>query len=533
MKPRTVLTAVATAVFACVGVLVPIAPAAAAGVPPAALSDCNGDSAATGGWLVRDVVATGTTADSPAPVRPRNFRLGEPCFNDEGGLPDPVLAVPVRITDVEIPGILVPGATTNEACTSGGYCVRIIDLAYSRDGTNRWTFCVQSFGGNFPTPQPGPTFGIKIVGGGSSYYTSTELSYNLYAPDTPACNAIPTNNRAYMIWGTGTKPVVADTRISDPALSAYSGRYAVKIPGLFEGTQPAQAVFGANTSFSVPDTGHATCSTDYLGTDTETFDLPGHGHGGSPGISAEPPTVDGEGEATAWTIWQDYFPSGGGTDPGAVLESDCDYLVSLAFWICIYVGTDESEFGCLEVAWTADRFRDRKPYPTTTDDESICALYPNTPGCFDVINPPFVDGTDFDTACAGAPEPTWAVWDWLFPWIGHMVYCLFVPLNGVDRLGWVSSAWENSAGGALTEVAAAVGDALVIDGGCGTLVDVDVQGTPMEIDTCAWTWAEQGRQLLYWFIIVTGCLAAVGFIFRSVLSIVNSRMPVPFSEDKD
>jgi len=535
MKIRATLAAVVTAVFVCLGVVVPITPAVAAGVPPVALPSCAGESAPTGGWLLRDLVSTGTTKSNPADVRPRNYRLGEPCF-DTVGFADPVLMVPVRMTDLAVPGSYAAGSEAAVCATDDpSNCGVFMGYGYLTATPSSVRLCFSFTGDNSPAQQitlrvgSGPAGSGATTGGGAvSTMKSTFSGGTVTCP--AGSNAVSTYTTS---GGIGTAPWEWRYGGSSPANSAWTGNmfphgYDADTVG---GTQAAQAVFGAGAPFAVPDTGEVVCSSNYSATDTTTYTLPGHTHGGSPGVSATPPTLDEDDEPDEWTVWQGYYPDG-----DDLTLSMCDYLVEVRFWICTYTGHSPLDYGCLEVRWVADQFRDRHPYPDGSDQESICALYPDTPGCFDVINPPYVDGTDFAEVCLPIPEdaiPEWLTLDWLLPWMGHFIGCLFTPVGGLDSGGWIAAAWANGPAGQLGDAFADLSAALEVDGGCGVLVDADVMGSPLVIDTCEWTWAGLGRTLLHWTILIFGCISVALFIFRTILSpIIRTRADVPFSEDK-
>lgn len=571
MQPRTVLAAVVTAAFVCLGIVVPATPAQAAGVPPVALQPCNGEHVDTGGWLSRDLVSTGTSSTDPVDVRPRNARLGEPCFDDLGG--DDVLGVPVTLTDLPVPMLDVDEDGEDDGVPSSGPCNAVVGTASSPSVAEVLTLTdlcnelIPAYTTGPETFQPAPSgpFTVDVTGtnqvtiGLGSMVTgsntrgfvlnlycksatgdlptavddSDNVSWNTTLPIDRSLNCTLGTEVPWMVVVTSrTHPSGDGTRMmgamwSSDALNPVGGGTSY-----YGGTQGAHFSFGAGTEWSVPDDGVVICASDYSAEDTVTYPVEAKGLGDFEALDRSPtPPVLVDGVATDWSIWQVFYP----TDvlSGGVYESNCPYLVELRFWVCAFTGHGPLDYGCSEVRWLADRFRDRANYPgVDTPQESICDLYPNTPGCFEILNPPYVDGTDFAQVCAGAPEPTWAVWDWLFPWVGHMLNCLFIPVNGLDREGWIASAWEQSPFGGIGDIVAGIGNAMEIEGGCGMLVSGTVLGSAFEMDTCSWTWAAGGRQMLYWIIVVLGSLAAVGFILRSVLAIVNNRMPVPLDEDR-
>lgn len=569
---RRLVTAALVAAFVCLGVVVPAAPVAAAGAPPYALPPCTLPDAETGGWNLRDGVATGTRFEDETPVRPRHYRLGEPCF-DDNGFSDPVLALPVRLTDIPVdildededgeddggggePTLVGQPSTsinTSAAGWTGTIAAYVSGTRVSTGQAFRATcFEVEDSSGT-PITTGAHSFSYVTdetgTGGAGSMTTTISGTFtgggpSWGCPDGTTHAFLQQNNPlpwiAWMYWpkalaGGETYAGTVGECLTDPEFDCQHGQpiflSAVGGHGFYGGTQSATMQFGAwpGDWLGVDEISAVTCSTSYSG-GTETVVEMEHAIG-SPGDSAEPPVVV-DGVATEWSLWQMKYPD---VD---ITESGCDYLVAIEMWVCthvLYALGGIPQYGCFLHEWTAERWADNNAYAGPdgeTPEEHICTLYPETPGCYEVINPPYVDGTDFDVACAGAPEPTWAVWDWLFPWVGHMVQCLFVPINGWDRLGWVETAWQSGAGGDMTDTIAALGDALVVEGGCGVILEGDVLGSDVEIDTCSWSWANAGRVMLYWLIIITGCFAAVMFLMKSIFGIIDGRTPTPFDEDK-
>lgn len=588
---RRVLSAALVAAFVCVGVLVPATPATAVGVPPSALPDCTGTPPETGGWAVRDVLATGTRFEHPAPVRPRNIRLGEPCFDGEG-LSDPVLAIPFRLTDIPVEMVdldedgMDDGGPEGSPATCTTYPTaaatpteaELLSMATLCTGiTAAWLSATGSNPPGFPQFATGDSYEVTVTSEDSDdvlveYETITPLSsgqtqggalrlwcrsnvgvltvdenisvtWSTTVPTSSHLDCSHTTDVAeYVTWSRWTPDGVsagqAMTMLAYFGAGSFPTDGTTSYTGFYGGSQAAQFQFGAwpSPEPGVPFEGVDSqsvilCSGTYTADVTTSHDFEN-------GVTSygEPPVIV-DGEATEWQIWQNHYP-GSPTDPGSVYLSNCPYLVEIQMWVCTYVDhpiAGVPQYGCQLLVWDADRWRDRNPYQggdAGTDEEAICDLLPDTPGCFDVLNPTPIDGTDFDVACAGAPEPTWAVWDWLFPWVGHMARCLFVPLNGWDRLGWVESAWQGGAGGDLSDTMSALGDALVIDGGCGALLDGNVMGADVELDTCSWEWAAGGRTLLFWFITIMGGIAAIIFLARTIFGLIDGRTPTPFAEDK-
>lgn len=581
---RTALAAVATAAFVLIGVLVPALPAAAIGVPPNALPECTGTASETGGWGLRDVVSVGTSATEPSPVRPRTARLNEPCFDDVG-FSDPPLMIPVRMTDIEVPmldededdmddGAPDVGDPDTPEWGSSGYGGTVLTVVGTLNrewrASSVWHryryICVQVTGSltglgayldipawsgshtgiNFdPSAGPGAD---RLVNLGPTSNATWSGSQN--TPTTGSCPGTATHaiilgvndqggtNPTGTMWAPLDWPTSIQLAPTGSPGSGTGGEYQTAYTlgtAYYGGTQGAHYTFGAGSGYSLPDEGEVVCSDSYSAASTTSHPIEVMDYGGFSNLdrNTTPPVVV-DGVATEWSTWAGYYPTDVGS--GGVYLSNCPFLVSVRFWVCTFADHDPTQFGCVEVAWSADRWRDRTAYVGPDGDspeEAICYLYPDTEGCYEVLNPPILDGTDFDVACAGAPEPTWAVWDWLFPWVGHMVQCLFVPLNGWDRLGWVDSAWRGGAGGEISDTLDALLDSLAVEGGCGLIMEGEVLGSDTAIDTCSWGWASTARLFLYWAFLITGCFAAVIFLMRTIFGLIDGRTPTPFDEDKN
>lgn len=91
--------------------------------------------------------------------------------------------------------------------------------------------------------------------------------------------------------------------------------------------------------------------------------------------------------------------------------------------------------------------------------------------------------TDFDTVCAHAPSATWAVWDWLGPWVGHYAKCLFVP-TAIDPGSRIKIAFDQSALGPITTAMSALGNVGVTPS-CGQIISGSLMGSSLNWSTCS------------------------------------------------
>lgn len=572
------------------------------GIPPSTLGSCEFPDSETGGWNLRDIQADGTRFFDPAPVRVRNARLGEPCFDSEGYTDFP-LAVPVRLSDIPVAmvdedddGFDDPGPTDDPAdCTNvhtsaptptlaevqsvGAICIGITLAWLSPTGSN----------GGHPVFSEGQSSEVTVIpedaddilvnfsgftslasgqtqGGNMRLWCrntsgviqedeSVSVSLTNATPPTSVhldCSAT-TDVAVYVMWDywtTGGTSAGRNLRMLDYyGTGTFPVQGQASYLGWYGGTQAATFQFGAwdgawPDGFGVDSPSMVYCASTYTGPVTLSMEF--ESAIGSPGNSAEPPVIEEDGTVSSWDIWQLKYPTD--VSSGGIYKSNCPYLVKIEMWVCSYTGHPlagvANNFGCFLAEWTAERWRDHTPYQDPENPQvAICDLYPDLPGCYEVLNPPVIDGTDFDTVCAGAPTFTAPGWDAFFnwvpdlvnfmgSWIGHYAECFFVPANGFDRLGWVDSAWRGGAGGEIATAATSAFEGLELDGYCGTLTSVVVLSESEPIDTCAWEWGTDVRMLLYWGVLVLGGFSAVMFVIKTVQGVAGGQMPSPDSEEK-
>lgn len=410
------LTAAALSVL----LAVPAHAAAASNIKPANLPACTTAGTATGGgWDTRTQIGTGTDDETWAfQVRPRTVTLGEVCL--DGGN----LKVPYKVQDLPTEGSHFPGATVWGACAPDGHCAYVRDLAYSRDGTNRWTFCIETTAPYNSHGAAAHGFGIRTASGGSSYYNPTDTQYTTYAPDTAICNAIPVNYRSYLIWGT-SEPTIIATRIFDYTTNTYSPGASENLPNIWGSTIGARMELGYD---SAGGTAELRCSTSASGSTTSTTDL------------------------TAAVIFQqDYVPTFVGDDYdnpiweatgtyNGLTATGCAYLVSLSVLICEY--DQDNERVCELHTWTADAYEADLPYPTDPPDVAMCKEQPSNPNCDDI---------DLDIVCeieyTDPGNPITVIAEF-FGGLGPWALCMTVPV-GWDREGIIARTWETGEAGSL------------------------------------------------------------------------------------
>lgn len=571
----------AVALASMVGVLVPVlvmtsAPAWAAdsvGVSVNALNSCH-TLTPWGGWDDRDVVGNGTRGNADTvPVRPRNIRLLEPCLDDMDGAVDELVTLPYILNDVQRDGSadLEPGsdgffpavsvhASCPELKTHGKFVYAgSSSLCSGGDPYGAWVLDLEFSGG-------GASVSVdyeRIHGSGAQ--GGIALHWYCYVPPgDPTQVGSYVRNYTRMTeddgkistgWGSGsgsiqTLGVVAtrDFTCSTGVLARVfiggattpvspweqlRGWWSTVVPdgpfegggtGWFEGTQAAQFIIGAGALHSLDGTNSRVVCQQELGSGVvETYEFARTLD--SFGLSPEPPVLDEFGEVVpnGWGVR--VFDHMGTAYPFFDAE-DCGNLVEVVLHICAYVGYGGDELNCTIHQWSAERWRDRDLYSPDDPDVVICQQFPSLPECQQVLYPPYVDPTDFDAVCADGPEPTWAVWDWLTPWIQHYAGCLLIPQGGLDRHGKFESAFKSSPAGALAQAGADVIESFHFEGDCGILIDTDVFGMDIVMDTCTWGWATPIRAALYWVVLLFGGWNVLAFTFATTMSIFKAaKMP--------
>lgn len=579
-------------------------PAHAESVPVAVLGSCE-DPAARGGWSGgRDQVGTGTYHDDPAPVRPRTVRLGEPCLYDGGG-PSDYLTLPLLVTDPAVAPVdededgLDDGAPSSVVyCDqhkingAGGTSVNALaQLALAVD--------CNSIAAKFWKSGPEQYLSLDPVVFSCSYDAGTNTGTCSWAMDLAPTAMYPNHNSGTVVaqcittggslvpgsavsqtmtvatssvsrsCSAGQHPVFtaeASPYIPTPHSAAdrgvpkgcpenwctYGGVLLVGAAdpiggasgtGYYGGTQEAPILLAPTGGVvyyggaTVAESSTFSCASSYDGPITSTWDI-------TPLIVSEASFDTPRTDEGAWSVVHDWV--GINADPGFTM-ADCGYLNRIDLYVCAWAGNGPDTDACWNVFWTADKWRTNTPYTGTDSDDPgylVCDLYPTAPGCYDILNPVYVDGTEFSVVCAGAPvfeAPGWSNFgDWvpsLLGWVGatvgHYSECLFVPVNGWDRNGVVDAAWKSSPIGQLNElVMGTFGDLASMTGTCGQIVDVPIWEASMVIDTCSWSWAVPMREMLTWSVLALGGFGIISFLINTTLSLIKSPAPNPIGGDK-
>lgn len=564
------------------------------GVPPTSLGYCPDDPPNVGGWQVRDFVSHASSSTDPRPYRLRNARLHEPCLDDfYGGYPEAIIALPITLTDPEVdmldededgeddgPGDEPGGGTSGEPwdqlCNgTGTLCIQLVaslDFRLTFSGTNRDSGKLLCFdrqvGGSWPAgnafwaefpeytyppyalPDAGwsPFAGERHLGSpagsvtGVAWGTGTSVgSGGQWLPNPLACPAGTDHWLRYTINGSGS----AEYPPYPPLPSSIGLSTSTTVPpgswvenpdlvdegfGIYGGTQASEFIFAASPAVTGQEPSAVYCSSSYTGSASIVREL--QEHDGEPYGQHEEPPIIVDGVATDWSFKMT-------TELGDAVEftiADCPFLQRIDYWVCAWSVQGPDTYGCTLTQWLSDRWRDHRAYGPDESGpplQSLCTRFPDTPGCYDVLNPPYVDGTDFDTVCADPPAATWAVFDWLPAFIGHYAECLFVPVNGFDRGGWVSSAWEQSTGGALSETVVSIAAGFNWSGvGCGN-VAIEGEGVfeGFAMDTCAWSsWAPDVRTVLWWIVLIGAAVFVVTYVVRLISGLIDKKSPPPTDE---
>lgn len=516
------------------------ASATPAAVPPSALPACSsqassiGLSNSFGGWDRRDVQTSGTDSEDPRTVRPRNLRLGEACVGDGELGPAGEIVFPFQATDLPTVGEYEPPSSGgwDRVCGIGGntnLCIEFV--GYAVNGSNKLVcFQVSNAAGSSVANLTSVPMSMSRVGS-----TSPVFDGNVQAR-TDNVNANYTNCRsahAEVPLPTSLVSIVISTTAVDYELAGYRvGGWTTGGPIAGEAdtggagwgdTQGGPLLLGGD----LDGTGRVECSSAYQGPTTSTHTMAFNHRIEQDWVPSFSP-ADVDHELPNWRN-TDTFTTGQTT-------SGCAYVVRIVVVVCFWIGVPEGDAECVTLTWDAEAWRTHTPYPDAGDQEAICEQYPDEPGCYEVLNPPIVDGTDFEQVCLPLPEdaePAWLDFGWLLPWVQHMTVCLFVPANGFDRLGHVAASWEASALGEVGGLVAAVADTASVGETCGVIADGTDTAVPIAIDTCSWSWAPGMKIALTWAVVIGFGFFAVSFVVRVVLSIPNKKVVDPTQDWED
>lgn len=551
-----------------------------------------------GGWSGgRDVIAQGTFATDDADVRGRTARFGEPCWGmGTLSLPVQVTDLPVDALDEDGDGEddgapLAPGAgECNYTIGSGveiqpsivntvdGACNKVpVTTARFVSGPG-WQYAHRGYvqvelNLDQTTPRvivsPAQRDAVVALGYPNEWVGPGSFPGNYYSL-SGVCKNTTTNALQHGGGGYNVGPESAGstrtlTFSACPSGTTLYAIYALSYRNSYDSSLPIKyyGVLWRSDNLEVPDPSEGTgyyggtqeapilvaplTGVNYEGVSTDEPSLLWCSNaydGGTltshvmmpiriqSGFGYYPPP--GNGDTPEWTVNLELFPA---VEDPSFTTADCPFIDSISVMICTWQGNGPDTGSCAQYLWDADAWREHRGY-TGSDGQPpgglLCTIYPQAPGCYEVINPPYVDGTDFAQVCGNAPAftaPGWdnfgnwvpALLDWVGASIGHYSECLFIPINGWDRDGVVEAAWQDSPIGQVNDIVTGTFSRVSsMTGTCGTIVDVVLFDTPVVIDTCSWTWAVPMRNLLQWALLALGGFAIAGFLVNTTLSLIKA-----------
>lgn len=592
LRTRIAATLLVVAILTTGGV---VASASADGVPPSALPGCSSPSD-RGGWILRDFNATGNDEVTPDPVRPRNIRLGEPCYADGQFLiPSKLTEVPIEDFDGDGDGCSTGGGGTGgDGCSGGGGggggggvdggppppagnpggvgfcgyqripitapitldqiglvgCNKVKVYGYTNaQPTGTMTTTVQ---GNITVTQTGTaaasvTFTRTVVHAdikagnlnlfGIAYYRHPTTGVITWG-NTPISATTSDTTKTWSISYTqGTNTLIAiilDTPGYNNSDANYRGGTIWRKDG---GTvQPLPATVGDFESSRI-ELGEVTsrqnipsyleCSSTRTGA---TSNLPIDSRYTFADAEIPPyeytlPVVDGD--DVQWSRDLDLDLA------STVDEADCPFLVSVHLTVCVWVTKGPNEFSCTGTIWHNTIFQRHDLYDDEDPETQLCTQQFWTFSCGDILYPPYVDYTDFDTVCANPPEAAWLDFTWLPRFIGHYVHCIFVPQGGWDSSGKLGIAWSTGVAGDVTQVVDELAASFTFSETCGVLVNGS--STPIAsfvIDSCSWSsWGAPMHLALALFAWVGFGIWAATFVLQTLAGVVNRKSPTPIAAD--
>lgn len=569
---------------------VPSAPMATPedGVPIGVLGDCIDGLPNSGGWSLRRFLPRSSNEETDLGVRPRNLTLGEPCVASS------ILRVPFGVSEVPVEGwdgtygtVLDPGndlpfpgdgpcwyaqteaiigtvATSTYTGTPGDYSLgcagyepkmlRAVNDVAAPDKS-------VSFYGHIASV----TLTGSAVKGASIDYVRDEIvdpAGNAYLAFRALCKSVGTT--AGWAWSTSTTVTDSDaTATRTVTCPTDSGGRVWQIEALysfdyypFHTTQRA-GVFWTPSGHEL-DTLHTTVggrvssyaqvgSTDFAGVDTdvdtyivckstaagEQFQLESNTvYKADEGNRRGPQTIGVpymQGDDEKWSDSTEMVLGNWTTET-------CPRIVQIYMVVCVWLTNGPDGYVCSTTEWNAAKWANHSPYDDTPGEDGnleICSLpeMADRPECEDILYPPYQDPTDFGSVCAGAPAPVWLDFTWLPSFIGHYVDCLWNPKGGWDHDGTVAAAVEASSVTHVLSTLEEVGQSFVFSDSCGTLISADILGSPLTIDTCAWSWATPIKDLLTAGIWIAFGVWLISFVVKIIIGLPNRKTPNPLGDD--
>lgn len=221
----------------------------------------------------------------------------------------------------------------------------------------------------------------------------------------------------------------------------------------------------------------------------------------------------------------------------------CAYVRTINVRGCVYlVG---NVWQCEDFTWSAERSFRGTPYVDEPTDPGafICDLVSDHPDCPYILPPGGINGTDPDSVCGAIPAfsaPGWDVFSSWIPtlvnysqyWIRLYARCMWYPVNGFDRSGWVADAWASSSASAITVTVGSVVDGWQFSPDCGYLFESgpDDPLPGFGINTCDWSSsAAPAKTLISWVMTIWFAWWAIQFLIACILGVVNRKIPSPIS----
>lgn len=507
------------------GLLVGLAPAMSAAaatpsaVPISALPDC-GTSSPSGGWSLRDFLATDSSLENDLEARARLLRLGEPC--ESSGR----VGIPYSITeaatdgDWEVGGAPSGGSGPTSGVIQGTRVCKISDpsqcmqylgeVVWPNNPTQKiqcWNF---SGGGDFQWKQS-PNIGITSVSTSKYYFSAFGgLWGNSCTAAYPTTNGLVANEDRVptSYWITDNSGVEL-SQLGGPLSSG---------PTTLGGKEPSEAIFGVTVELANGGGyGALTCYTSSDSQGVSTVPISNQA-----GFDSETPATmnDPENFSASFSSVFDPAPS-----------SSCTYLGRIVLHVCVFVSPGgPTAYSCVTTEWNYSQYRNQTSYDGTTTEEQACLLAgQDSEGCNKYLYPENYDWSDPAVACGNPPAVSFTFdgSQSLGAWIGFWAKCLFVPAGGWDSHRWLEKAWEGSGVNELGTLTSTFADSMTYGESCGVVVDAGGTAVPIVINTCTWSWASSMHALLSWAIVLGFGGWVLYFVIANVLGIVNKKSVNP------
>lgn len=191
----------------------------------------------------------------------------------------------------------------------------------------------------------------------------------------------------------------------------------------------------------------------------------------------------------------------------------CAFIQQIVLKACWWInnGDDPGDYVCEFFTWSAARYGGATPYIPDEGLRGLCDMDPEAPECLLIVDPFAELPIVCELTTAGADII--AVFQNTFASLSRLPGCWFIPV-GWDRGHRIERAWESGGTGSFNRaLSSAMPDGLT----CGSVADLPVFGSTVELNTCAADFAPSWvKNVVGWLIVLGLLVLAVRRILWSV-----------------